>query len=249
MLGSSPVNLAYLARVLLPVVLMFSADSALAQGTPQASRQDSDASQAQLLQQGIQRLRAGDAQAAIAEYFDKVIAYYDSQFKDGDKTVYGARTQAESLLYLLTAAKDNRSTIVVKPVWGDAMYAKAYALIELKRGDEAQSLLQRAVSISPSNAQYLGELGHIHQLRKEWQKALVTFNAAEEAANGYSPPEAKLRELSHALRGSGYVLVELQRLDEAEAKYRRCLELDSRDTAAARELQYIQQVRAKAGSK
>jgi hypothetical protein len=44
----------------------------------------------------------------------------------------------------------------------------------------------------------------------------------------------------------GFVDVELNRLDDAEAMYRKCLELDKNDAAAMRELRYVQGVKAKA---
>jgi Flp pilus assembly protein TadD len=47
-------------------------------------------------------------------------------------------------------------------------------------------------------------------------------------------------ELGRALRGKGFVLVELGKLDEAEAMYRRCLAIDPADTKAANELRYVQ---------
>ncbi len=239
----------YLARVLLFVCLAGAPSLAWAQNHQPAPQRETDEAQLRLLRLGTQLLQAGKAQDAIVEYFDKVIEFYDSQYKYSDKRVYGARTQTEVLMYLLTAAKDKQSAIAVKSIWGDAVYAKAYALIELHRVDEAKTLLERAVSISPRNSRYLAELGHVYQMRKRWQEALSTFNSAEEAAKEFSPPELKTKEMTRAMRGVGYVLIELQKLDEAEEKYRRCLELDNRDTDANRELRYIQQLRAKAGSK
>jgi tetratricopeptide (TPR) repeat protein len=44
------------------------------------------------------------------------------------------------------------------------------------------------------------------------------------------------------------VYVEQNRLDEAEALYRKCLELDPKDGRAAAELRYVQAQRAKAGN-
>jgi len=42
----------------------------------------------------------------------------------------------------------------------------------------------------------------------------------------------------------GFSLIEMRRLDQAEALYRKCLELDSNDRTAVRELQHIRQMRA-----
>lgn len=47
----------------------------------------------------------------------------------------------------------------------------------------------------------------------------------------------------------GYALVELKRLDEAEKMYRQCLELDKNDSKASNELRYIQNLKAKQGTR
>jgi Flp pilus assembly protein TadD len=201
-----------------------------------------------LLQQALQRLEERKPQEAL-EALDQLIAAYEAKYKDGGKRVYEARSSPEGLLYLMMAAKDNQSAVLAKGVWGEAYYVKGYTLIELNRLDDAKPVLERAIAISPRNSKFIGELGHIYQTRSDWPNALATFTDAEEAAREFSPPQAKVREWTRALRGSGYVLVELGRLDEAEAKYRKCLELDKNDQKALGELRYIEEVRQKKAAK
>ena len=45
------------------------------------------------------------------------------------------------------------------------------------------------------------------------------------------------------MRGVGYSLIELGRLDEAEEVFNQCLDIDKDDQGAKRELKYIQQMR------
>jgi len=45
------------------------------------------------------------------------------------------------------------------------------------------------------------------------------------------------------MRGVGFALIELNRLDEAEQKYRLCLEIDPQDSIAMNELRYIEKLR------
>jgi tetratricopeptide (TPR) repeat protein len=198
-----------------------------------------------ILRAGIQQVRAGRPQEAITEYFDGVIAHYESIHTDPSKKVYTARSRDEAILYMLIALKDKQEAIVVTPIWTDAMYAKAYALIELRSLAEAKGYLERAISMAPQNAQYLAELGHVYQVQKEWPQALATYKSAEDAARKFSPPDIRTVELSRAMRGTGYVLIELGRLDEAEEVYRRCLELDQSDANAKSQLQYIRQLRSR----
>ena len=49
-----------------------------------------------------------------------------------------------------------------------------------------------------------------------------------------------------ALRGQGYILVELHRLDEAEAAYRKCMALVPDEPKSKAELGYIAEQRKKA---
>ena len=120
---------------------------------------------------------------------------------------------------------------------------KGYALSEMGHLSEARSSIERAIALSPENSQYLSELGHIHQLLKEWPKALEYYRKAEMSAEAFSPPSVKAFELGVARRGMGYVLVELGRLDEAEDKYLQCLAADPNDVRAKNELEYVRNLK------
>lgn len=116
-------------------------------------------------------------------------------------------------------------------------------MIELRRISDAKPALARAVALSPQNSQFLSELGHIHEVEKSWPQALDLYRRAETATE-FSPPSSRNAELARAWRGQGYVLVELKRWDEAEQRYRKCLELDPGDVRAKGELLFIQQQKA-----
>jgi len=123
--------------------------------------------------------------------------------------------------------------------WSSAYFLKGYALIDLERPAEARAPLDRALALSPDNAHFLAELGHFHQIRKDWPAAMATFKRAEGAASSTSPEEVRKTELARAWRGMGYVLIETNRIAEAEILYRKCLDLDQNDASAKHELQYI----------
>ncbi|MGI0026038.1 MAG: tetratricopeptide repeat protein, partial [Nitrososphaera sp.] len=203
-----------------------------------------DPSHAQLLNDGLRALAAGKPKEAI-ELFEKVAASYEEKYRNTKTRILCARSPQESLIYLLEAAKDNMDAKVISPTWADAYFYKAYSLLELGKIHQAKSALERALALSPRNSQYLSEQGHIYQREKNWPMAIQTFQAAETAAREFSPPPAKENELCRAWKGLGYVFVEQSRLDEAEKMYRQCLELNKDDTNAAKELRYIQGLKAK----
>lgn len=151
-------------------------------------------------------------------------------------------------MYLAEAAKEQKNTTVLSANWAYAYFLKAYALQELGRLPEAKVLLERAISLSPRNAQFLSELGSIFQREKNWPKALQTYKTAESSAREFSPPNTKDVELAAAWRGIAYILVEQNQLDDAEKLYRQCLELNKNDAKASNELRYVLGLKAKQAS-
>lgn len=210
---------------------------------------DEDRTSARIVSDGTRLLQTGKPKEAIA-YLDKVIARYEERYNDDKTQFFCTRSPAESLLYLLEFSnrkKDGgKSTAkVVSSDWAYAYYLKAYALLEIGRLPEAKPTLERALALSPRNSQFLSEQANMYQREKNWPLALQTFQLAEAAAKEVSPPKAKNMDLSRAWRGMGYVLVELNHLDEAEKMYLQCLELDKNDSKALNEIRYIQSLKAK----
>ena len=200
---------------------------------------DEDSAYVNLLSDGRRLIDAGNPNEAITEYFDRVLSEFDATYGSSETRFYCARGSEESLLYLLTAAANEQSAEVLSSTWADAHFMKGYALLEMGRLSEAKPSIEQAVALSPNNSQYLSELGHIHQLEKDWSKALQYFQKAEDFAEAFSPPDVKAFELGVARRGIGYVLVELGRLDEAEEKYLQCLAANPNDARAKNELEYV----------
>jgi tetratricopeptide (TPR) repeat protein len=211
--------------------------------------------QMQSLLQEAQKLAAKKELPEAIDKCDKIIASFKAHYESRKAKIYCARTSAESLGYLLTAAAESdkgksqhSKAIVISPTWAEAYFYKGYLLQDLGRTAEAKAALLLAVELSPWNCRYLCELGSIYKLEKNWAKAKEVFETAEGQAP-IGPDDVKALELGQARRGLGYVLVELGRLDEAEKKYQQCLATDPKDTKAARELEYVRDLRAKTKSR
>ena len=195
-----------------------------------------------MVEQGVALAKAGKGGEAIASYLDPVVAHFDSRLADSSHVYYCSHSQQETLLYALKGAADNKDTIVLGSAWCDALYVKAFALIDLKRLDEAEISLRRALALAPERSLYLNELGHVLTARKNWAEAKAAFAHAEAAAEIPSSDAKAMK--SRGCRGIGYVEVEENKLDEAEATYNRCLGIDPADAQSRAELGYIRKVRA-----
>lgn len=212
---------------------------------PAAAARAAEAEQQQHVDAAARLLQQGKPAEAI-DGIDKVIAHFEAQRKEKTDLAYCARSPAESLAYLLQAAKDKTPASVYGPAWCDAYFLRGYALVELGRTAEARAALERAVRLAPREAHYRSELAELYARDKNWNDALAAFDASAKVAEESVDKERRNAELGRALRGKGFALVELGRLDEAEAMYRRCLEIDPADRKATNELRYVQQRRQSA---
>jgi tetratricopeptide (TPR) repeat protein len=217
-------------------------------GSQQAA-EPPDAAQVALINNGIGLLKQGQTEAAITEAFDKAIAAYEQGFRDDKRKILAARTQAETISYLLRGTLLKENVVVLSWASVAAYYYKGYALNELGDVAEAKKYLARAAALSPDNAMVLLELGNVHLKQADLVGAFQLFVDAAKAAPNSSPDDMKNAELGQAWRQMGYVFVEQGKLDEAEELYLRCLKLDKNDRKAAGELQYVRAQKAKAGSR
>jgi len=175
---------------------------------------------------------------------DALIAEFDAAYAGDKRRIYCARDPAETIAYMLIAASDWQSAIALDATWPTALFFKGFALIDLHRSDEAGPLLERAVALSPSNAQFLAELGEWHKSRRRWDAAYDHIERARDAS-ALSPEAMKAFDEGRALRGMGFVLIELGKLDEGERRFHEALKLNPNDAGAKGELDYISRQRTR----
>lgn len=105
---------------------------------------------------------------------------------------------------------------------------------ERRDADGAVRMLQRGLTIQPGNPVLAAELGAAYTLQKKWAEALAVYQGALEA----NPLMGKIA-LARLLRGKGFALIELGRLDEAETAYRQAVVAEPNHGGAQHELAYI----------
>ena len=195
-------------------------------------------------QKGLQYIQSGLVTEAIIE-FDEAIKQCETQYPIDGKKIYTSRTTAESLMYSMLSANKNEAAEVVDTVCSDAYYIRGSIALNTGRLRDAEIFIKKAVNMAPLNSMYLSAIGNIYQVRRDWSQAVDYFTQAENAAPTYSPDVLKSTEFVRAKRGVGFNLIQLGKLNEAEAKYKECLALNSGDKSALDELEYINMIRDK----
>ncbi len=139
--------------------------------------------------------------------------------------------------------------VTVDGAWTDALLLKARAQVALHKNNDAKSTLDQASVISPVYPYVWIEFGKLHQAEKDWDKALSAYKTTEKLRRAdRRQGGAEAQVLATGLRGQAEALIELGRVDEAEALYKRCLKLDPADSAATDGLAKINASRGTPGS-
>jgi tetratricopeptide (TPR) repeat protein len=187
-------------------------------------------------------MKSGKLAEAIA-IFDSIIAQMEAKYANEKRQIFAARSMTETILYAGLAGTQKKDAIVLNDAWATAYFLKGFALIDLNRRDDAKPLFDKALGLSPMNAQFLAERGEWFKNRKEWSSAFADFEAASTAAE-FSPDDVKKSEKARALRGMGFVRIEQGELKEAEKLFRQSLKLQPGNSSALSELEYIKSLKS-----
>jgi tetratricopeptide (TPR) repeat protein len=223
--------------------MLVGASASVSPTTPEPPHAQAEAENHHTLNKALTLLDARDIDGAIV-ILDGVIQSFEDKYASEERRIYSARSLTETMVYMgmASAAKEPREAVVIGPEWTTAYHMKAYALIEKRDVSGARAALEKARALSPHNSLVISELAYTYQLTKDWARMLALYINAEHAAD-FSPETEQAAERSRALRGQGFGLIELNRLDEADAIFRKCLELDPDDNRAKNELDYISKLR------
>lgn len=230
-------------KILIPLILLISGCASQQVNDVELSAKHKALSSAHLM------LSKGNAVGALNKHLKWLVNECEHELNNSNEILYVARSQIESFYLLLLATAENNNAKVIATPCAEGFYYMGYASLELGRIDDAEKYVKKAIKMSPLNALYSSELGHIYQVKKDWPLALTTFKKSEELANDFSPDSLKLIELSRAKRGVGFTLIELGRLNEAKNKFNECLDINPEDKIAKAELAYIKSIELNNGSK
>lgn len=201
------------------------------------------------IERGLTLVREQRCEEAIRDGFEPAVAAMEAMFPEPRRADRAREASQEVLQSLVSNQGVVVSSDLTPTIYPDALYMIAFCQIELGDMEAAERYLARALAVIPDDVMYLSELGHIYQTRHDFQKALESYERAVASVERLraQPGAGSLRILGsdlvswhgRALRGVGFSLIELDRLDEAESTYRRALAINPNDEQAQTELQFI----------
>lgn len=110
--------------------------------------------------------------------------------------------------------------------------------VEMHQNEKALAALDKGLIHHPTDPTTLGEKGVALQGMRRFEEALAAYDAGIAGEEGGPNDQARLH------RGRGVVLIDLKRIDEAEAALKKSLELQPGHPIALNELKYITEIRA-----
>ncbi|MFO1022476.1 MAG: tetratricopeptide repeat protein [Planctomycetales bacterium] len=204
---------------------------------------DTESADAKKVDQAVESLANGDLQAAES-LLQQVIANtppnYQNQIDSEEGLSIKFWDQMAFVHYVTwnPDQKPGRDISWIPNAYPRAFYYLGFIAVKHKQFDQAIKYLDRGLAMDPSNPNFLFEKAQalVHSGKPE--EALAFYGQVNEIG-----PFVNRRHLAVALRGRGFILIELQRLDEAEQAFKSSLELDPDNRIALHELAYIEHLR------
>ncbi len=194
----------------------------------------------QIIKAVMAQVRAGQNDVALAA-LDPLAAEVNARRAKFKGAAYCPQSQADGLLFLMRAAKNGPSAILIPSSDCSVLFMRAYVLENLHRLPEAVAQLRALIDLEPDFPHVWVEYAAALRQTGDLKTALATYR---HAANLAATRKNYALDQAAALRGVGYVLTEQNDLDGAEEAYRQSLALAPGHQVALNELNYIAKLRA-----
>lgn len=195
-----------------------------------------------LMEEGLNHLQAGELEQA--EHKIGLVASTTPEGWKPEREIGGTLHIAffDQEQFLARVAWEKSQGLERDLVWDEPSYAEAWfwlGWLAVHHGDFdlAAERLDTALALEPDSPAIMVERSLVLSQQRRYEESLALYERALTAR-----PWITATEKGKALRGSGFQLIELGRLDEAEEAFRQSLEVE--DTRLARsELAYIEHLR------
>ena len=202
-----------------------------------------EAADAQKVNEAIDALMKGDLRTAehlLLEVIARTPPNYTNAYEQ-DGTLFVKFWDQEEFVYFILRQKEQGEEKSV--TWNGNAYPRAHyymGFLEVERGRAKEALrwLDAGQLLEPQQPQFRLEKGKVLSSLGDMQAALALYSEVLAMGEEVSPASR-----AAALRGQGFQLIELKRLDEAETCFLNSLEMDPNSKVAHNELAYIAQLR------
>lgn len=148
--------------------------------------------------------------------------------------------QEEFFAYVRRPGVSSKTVLWVGSSYSRAWYVLGALASQQQRFEHALFCMDCGIGLEPDHPELWSEKGFILARLGRHEQALDCYTRAA-TIRDWAPPT----EVARALRGQGVQLIDLDRIDEAEAALRRSLEYEPNSDIAKKELEYIDQLRLK----
>jgi tetratricopeptide (TPR) repeat protein len=208
--------------------------------SPEDKHKSADPRQQQeLLNKATEELRSNrikKAEALLEQVVQGMPAGWKAFTESDDTLLYAFWDEGE----FDRCAKENpdKTVLAVFPSYSRALYLLGYINVEKGDAEGALKRLDQALSLQPDHPVILLEKATILSKIGRFQEAYEGFITAEKPHFALTPSL-----VARSLRGQGIALIDLDRLDDAEACLGKSLKYDPESKVAVNELEYIQKLR------
>jgi tetratricopeptide (TPR) repeat protein len=208
---------------------------------PTSETESQDADQ---VNQALAAIAAGDvatAEAALLKVIANTPAEYINQSEDADGSLSIKFWDQNDFVHYVMWQKQQGVTRGVR--WEGNAYPRAYyylgfLCVKTRRPRQAIEYLDRGHQLEPTNPKFKFEKAQALVQASECEQALALYETVTDIG-----PHISAWDLAVARRGRGFVLIELGRLQQAEAAFLSSLEIEPDNPVALNELQYIAHLR------
>ncbi len=181
------------------------------------------------------------AEKLLLEVVEKMPSDWKPIEETDDKIVGAFYDKDEFLSYVKFYEPKKRKEIVWRGIsYSSAFKDLAYIAIERKDYKSALEYLDKALSLEPDHIAAMHEKAFILVRQGLYQESYDLYMKSLSVREWASD-----KQRARALRGVGGALIDLGKLDESEAEFKRSLEFEPGNDVALKELKYIQDLKNK----
>jgi tetratricopeptide (TPR) repeat protein len=212
--------------------------------TTNTSTEDAvEAEDAERVNTAMAALQAGDTRAAeslLLNVVQRSPSNYIYQYEKDGTCFIKFWDNHEFMHYVLWQKKQGaaKSITYIGSAYPRAYFYLGFLHVKTREYDRAVDFLDQGLALEPTNPKFRFEKAQALVGMKRFREALALYDSVNAIGPHVSP-----HDLAVALRGRGFVLVEMEDLAPAERAFQESLKIEPGNDVACNELRYIAQLR------